>query len=38
MLWLKTAFSIEVFATRYLADLQETAAEIVNALRKRAKR
>jgi IclR family mhp operon transcriptional activator len=38
MLWLKTAFSIEVFATRHLADLREAAAEIVNALRKRAKR
>jgi IclR family transcriptional regulator, mhp operon transcriptional activator len=38
MLWLKTAFSIEVFAARHLADLQQAAAEIVNALRKRARR
>jgi IclR family mhp operon transcriptional activator len=38
MLWLKTAFSIEAFASRHLADLQEAAVQIVNALQKRTKR
>jgi IclR family mhp operon transcriptional activator len=38
MLWLRTAFSIEVFASRYLGELQGAAVEIVNALGKKAKR
>jgi IclR family transcriptional regulator, mhp operon transcriptional activator len=36
ILWIKTAFTIEQFATRYLADLKEAAAEIVESLRKTA--
>ncbi len=35
MLWIKTAFSVEEFAARHLADLQAAAAEIVGALRGR---
>lgn len=35
MLWLRTAFSVEAFAERHLADLQAAAAEIVGALRSR---
>jgi IclR family mhp operon transcriptional activator len=35
IVWLRTAFSVEAFASRYLADLQDAAVEIVNALRKR---
>jgi IclR family mhp operon transcriptional activator len=38
IVWLKTAFSVDAFASRHLADLQEAAVEIVNVLRKRAKR
>ena len=32
ILWVKTAYTIETFANRYLADLQEAAREIVSAL------
>lgn len=38
MLWLKKAFSIEEFASRHLTELQDAAAEIVNAVRNRARR
>ena len=38
IVWLKSAFSVDAFASRHLADLQEAAVEIVNVLRKRAKR
>jgi IclR family mhp operon transcriptional activator len=38
IVWLKTAFSVEAFASRHLADLHEAAVEIVNAVRKRVKR
>lgn len=37
ILWIKTAFTIEQFADRHLADLQAAAAEIVNSLRSSAK-
>jgi len=37
IVWLKTAFSVEVFAARHLNQLQETAAEIVDAVRHRKK-
>ena len=37
ILWVKTAFTIEEFADRHLADLQAAAAEIVNSLRSGAK-
>jgi IclR family mhp operon transcriptional activator len=33
ILWIRTAFSIEAFAQRHLADLQAAAAEIVQSLR-----
>jgi IclR family mhp operon transcriptional activator len=35
MLWLRTAFTIEAFAARYLPDLEAAATEIVTALHKR---
>jgi IclR family mhp operon transcriptional activator len=35
MLWLRTAFTVEAFAERHLADLQAAAAEIVAVLRSR---
>jgi IclR family mhp operon transcriptional activator len=35
LLWLRPAFTIEAFASRYLAELQSAAAEIVAALRRR---
>lgn len=38
ILWLRTAFTIEAFAARYLSDLQASAAEIVSSLRNRARR
>jgi IclR family mhp operon transcriptional activator len=38
MLWLKTAFSIEAFASGHLGDLQDAAAEIVSSLRRRSHR
>jgi IclR family mhp operon transcriptional activator len=38
MLWLKNAFSIEAFAARHLAELQDAAAEIVSSLRRRSQR
>jgi IclR family mhp operon transcriptional activator len=34
ILWIKTAFTVEEFAARHLADLQEAAEEIVDALRR----
>jgi IclR family mhp operon transcriptional activator len=37
ILWVKTAFTIEEFATRHLADLRAAAAEIVDSLRAGAK-
>jgi IclR family transcriptional regulator, mhp operon transcriptional activator len=36
--WLKTAFSIEAFAARHLAELQDAAADIVSSFRNRSKR
>ena len=36
ILWVKTAFTIEEFAARHLADLEAAAAEIVGSLRKSA--
>jgi IclR family mhp operon transcriptional activator len=33
ILWIKTAFTIEEFAERHLADLRAAAAEIVDSLR-----
>jgi len=33
LLWIRTAFTVEEFAARHLADLQAAAAEIVDALR-----
>jgi IclR family transcriptional regulator, mhp operon transcriptional activator len=38
ILWIKTAFTIEEFADRHLADLRAAAAEIVSSLRSGAKR
>jgi IclR family mhp operon transcriptional activator len=38
MLWLRTAFTVEAFAERYLLDLQAAAAEIVSSLRRRSRR
>jgi hypothetical protein len=38
MLWLKPAHTIEVFADRYLPELQSAAVEIVGSLRNRAHR
>jgi len=38
MLWLRTAFTVEAFAARHLADLQGAAAEIVGSLRSRTRR
>ena len=35
ILWIKTAFTIDDFATRHLADLQAAAREIVNSLQER---
>jgi IclR family transcriptional regulator, mhp operon transcriptional activator len=35
ILWLRTAFTVEEFAARHLADLQAAAAEIVDSLRDR---
>jgi IclR family mhp operon transcriptional activator len=32
ILWIKTAFTVEEFAARHLADLQAAAAEIVEVL------
>jgi IclR family mhp operon transcriptional activator len=37
ILWMKTAFPIEEFAARYLADLQAAATEIVETLRNQPK-
>jgi IclR family mhp operon transcriptional activator len=37
ILWIKTAFTIEEFADRHLADLRAAAAEIVRSLRAGAK-
>jgi IclR family transcriptional regulator, mhp operon transcriptional activator len=34
MLWLRRAFTVEVFAARHLSDLQAAAAEIVSSLRR----
>jgi IclR family transcriptional regulator, mhp operon transcriptional activator len=36
LLWIRTAFSIDEFAARHLADLQAAAAEVVDALQERA--
>jgi IclR family mhp operon transcriptional activator len=33
ILWIRTAFTVEAFADRHLADLRAAAAEIVNSLR-----
>jgi IclR family mhp operon transcriptional activator len=33
ILWIKTAFTVEEFAARHLADLQAAAAEIVEVLK-----
>jgi IclR family transcriptional regulator, mhp operon transcriptional activator len=33
LLWIRTAFTVQDFAARYLADLQGAAAEIVDSLR-----
>ena len=33
ILWIRTAFTVEEFADRHLADLQAAAAEIVSSLR-----
>jgi IclR family mhp operon transcriptional activator len=33
ILWIRTAFTVEEFAARHLADLQAAAAEIVESLR-----
>jgi IclR family mhp operon transcriptional activator len=38
MLWLKTASSVEAFASRHLGELQDAAAEIVSSLRRRSRR
>jgi IclR family mhp operon transcriptional activator len=38
IVWLKTAFSIEAFASRHLGELQDAAEEIVNSLRRRSRR
>ena len=35
ILWIKTAFTIDEFAARHLADLQAAGREIVTALKKR---
>jgi hypothetical protein len=35
---LRTAFTVETFAARYLADLQAAASEIVSSLRSRSRR
>ena len=32
MRWIKTAFTVEDFAARYLADLQDAAREIISSL------
>ena len=37
LLWIRTAFSIDEFAARHLADLQAAAREIVDALQERAR-
>lgn len=37
ILWIKTAFTVEDFATRHLADLQAAARDIVSSLREPAK-
>jgi IclR family mhp operon transcriptional activator len=38
IVWLRTAFTVEAFAARYLSDLQAAAAEIVGSLRTRSRR
>jgi IclR family transcriptional regulator, mhp operon transcriptional activator len=38
ILWIRSAFTVEQFAARYLADLQAAAAEIVASLRARPRR
>ncbi len=38
MLWLRPAFTVEAFASRYLPDLQAAAVEIVGSLRSRSRR
>lgn len=38
MLWLRPAFTVEAFASRYLRDLQAAGEEIVGALRQRSRR
>ena len=35
ILWIRTAFTIEEFAARHLADLQSAAREIVGSLQRR---
>ncbi len=37
ILWIKTAFTVEAFAARHLADLQEAAREIVSSLQRSAR-
>jgi IclR family transcriptional regulator, mhp operon transcriptional activator len=37
LIWVKTAFSVEEFAARHLADLQEAAREIVSSLQRATK-
>src|SRR5262245_20774472 len=37
ILWIKTAFTVEGFAARHLADLQDAAREIVSSLQRSAK-
>jgi IclR family transcriptional regulator, mhp operon transcriptional activator len=38
IVWLKTAFTVEAFASRHLGELQNAAKEIVNSLRTRSRR
>ena len=38
MLWIKTAFTVEQFAERHLADLQAAATEIVSSLQTQRRR
>ncbi len=38
ILWLRTAFTVEEFASRHLGDLKAAAAEIVGAMQRPAKR
>ena len=38
IVWLRTAFSVETFASRHLGELQDAAAEIVGSVRRRSRR